>query len=148
MVDTGEGDARGRVDRHNRVARRTFLRVASFTAGVGLLAGHVGGTAEETVEQPLETAVYTGPGRLNRRPFVVYREPEQDERTICTARVSWRHRIVVPPRADGEEPTYADLYAAERYPPGSVLELVDRLSACPQEEGTLIFLRRVATPDE
>ena len=148
MVDTGECDVSGRVDRRDQVARRTFLRAASIVAGVGLLPGLVEGTVEKTVEQPLETAVYTGPDGLNRRSFVVYREPKQDERTICTASVSWRHRIVVPPRADGEESIYADLYAAERYPAGSVLELVDRLSACPQEEGTLIFLRRVATPEE
>lgn len=128
-----------------------FLRAASLAAGAGLLTGHVEGTGEGTAkgtaEQPLETAVYTGPGGSNSRSFVVYREPEQDERTICTARVSWRHRIVFPPRTDGEEPIYTDLYAARRYPAGSVLELVDRLSACPQEEGTLIFLHRVASPD-
>ena len=119
---------------------------------MGLLAGQVEGTVEETTEETtgksLETAVYTGPDGLNRRPFVVYREPEQDERTICTARVSWRHRIVVPPPTNSEETIYTDLYAAKQYPAGSVLELVDRLSACPQEEGTLIFLRRVASPDE
>lgn len=55
--------------------------------------------------------------------------------------------MVVPGRED-EEPTYTDLYAVERFPAGTVLELVDRLSGCPEAETTRIFVRVIATPGD
>lgn len=147
------------LDERLRIARRAFLRVAALAGSAGPLSGHAGGTAEpplhggntdeqplHTDEQPLHTGVHTGPDALGSRPLVVYRRPVRDERTICAASVSWRHRVVVPP-GDGSDAIYVDLFAAERFPAGTVLELVDRLSACPGTEETLIFFRRVASPD-
>lgn len=126
------------------MSRRTLLSAASLAAGGGLLSSR----ADAADAQSLQTAVYTGPGGLNSRSFVVYGEPERDERTICTADVSWRHPVVVPPRSDGGDAIYTDLFADEQYAAGSVIELVDRLSACPEEAGTLIFMREVASPEE
>lgn len=130
--------------RGNRAGRRAFLRAASFVAGAGLVSGYAAGTGGE----PLHTGVYTGPGGLGSQPLIVYRRPDRAERTVCNTDVSWRHRVVVPPAVDGEDDAiYADLYAVERFPAGTILKLVDRLSACPRKDGTRLFLRRVASPD-
>lgn len=128
--------------RGDRVERRTFLRTASLVGGAGLLAGRVEGT-----DPSLYTGVYVGPDGVGDRPMVVYRRPARVERTICNTQVSWQHRVAVPPRPDGGAAIYADLYAPDRFRPGSILELVDRLSACPRAEGTRIFLRRVDAPE-
>lgn len=136
------------------IGRRTLLRSASFAAGAVLLSGHARGTGRRRPHargiggQSLYTGVHTASDSLTGQPLVVYRRPESDERTICATSVSWRHRVVVPPGPDGEDDAiYTDLYAVERFPAGTVMRLVDRLSACPDAEGTLIFVRRVASPD-
>lgn len=127
------------------VGRRAFLRAASLGSGASLLSGRAGGTGG----QSLHTGVYTGTDGPAGRPLVVYRRPVHAERTICNTSVSWQHRVVVPPGIDGEDDAiYADLYAVERFQAGTVLELVDRLSACPRAEGARLFLRRVASPGE
>lgn len=136
VVEDGEHAGRDRVD------RRAFLQAVPLAAGAGLVSGRADGTG-----QPLETGVYAGPEGIGGRSLVVYRRPTEAERTICNTEVSWRHRVVAPPRSDDEESIYGDLYAPRRYPAGTVLALVDRLSACPASEEWRLYLRRVASPE-
>lgn len=123
--------------------RRTLLRSIGIAGGLGLST-----VAPSSGEQPLLTAVHTHASGLNSRTLVVYQRPTRTDQRLCDTDVSWHHRIVVSPRSEDQDVIFTELYASERFPGGTVLELVDRLSACPDPDFTKIFVRRVASPDE
>lgn len=127
-----------------RIDRRSVLQ---GVAGAGLLLGT--GTASAG-QDALVLGYLAVEGNVVGRRVVVYREPTRADEGVCDLPESWRHPVVSPGAGPTDEPVHTTVHADDRFAPGTVLAVVDRIQGCDRDGTTYagVFLEVVAEPPD